>query len=151
MMQISTFHPAILATPGGIGCLLALFFTSWLYDRLSPVPRVGKSRLRTLLTREMPTRWSLDKHGQEGYDKYHKKGKPFISKVFGQDYWVLPPKYLKDIKTASARSLSFFQALSDAFNMQASVGNLYHSTVEITVVAKFLNSQFGKEENHRKS
>lgn len=29
--------------------------------------------------------------------------------------------------------------------MQASVGDLYKSTVEITVVSKYLNSQLGKE------
>ncbi|KAI8632633.1 putative cytochrome P450 monooxygenase [Xylariaceae sp. FL1651] len=116
----------------------------WIYSQVSQYRRLGKSRLRTLFTRELPTRWALDKYGQEGYEKYHKKGQPFVLKVFGQDYWVLPPKHLQDIKSALADSLSFFQALSDAFNMQASVGNLYHSTLEITVVAKHLNSQFAK-------
>ncbi|KAI0107217.1 putative cytochrome P450 monooxygenase [Nemania sp. FL0031] len=124
--------------------ILFVWFSRWIFRRLSPYKRVGKSRLRTLFTRELPTRWALDKYGQEGYEKYHSKGQPFILKVFGQDYWVLPPKYLRDIKSAPAKSLSFFQALSDAFNMQASVGNLYHSTLEITVVAKHLNSQFRK-------
>lgn len=45
--------------------------------------------------------------------QYHAKGEPFITKVFGQDYWVMPPKYLDDLKTAKAQDLSFFQALSD--------------------------------------
>ncbi|KAI1176319.1 putative cytochrome P450 monooxygenase [Nemania sp. FL0916] len=131
----------------GLGAAIFLFIlcSRWILDKLSPYKRVGKSRLRTLFTRELPTRWALDKYGQEGYEKYHSKGQPFKLKVFGQDYWVLPPKYLRDIKSASAKSLSFFQALSDAFNMQASVGDLYHSTLEITVVAKHLNSQLGKD------
>ncbi|KAB8224438.1 cytochrome P450 [Aspergillus novoparasiticus] len=66
-------------------------------------------------------------------------GKPFLTKVFGHDYVVLPSKYFDDIKRASPQSLSFFQALSDGLNMEASVGHLYASTTEIDVVVKHLN------------
>ncbi|KAI1120157.1 putative cytochrome P450 monooxygenase [Nemania abortiva] len=128
----------------GVALITFVLSAKWIIGLFSPYRRVGKSRLRTLFTRELPTRWAIDKYGREGYEKYHSKGQLFKLRVFGQDYWVLPPKYLRDIKSAPAASLSFFQALSDAFNMQASVGNLYHSTLEITVVAKHLNSQFTK-------
>lgn len=122
--------------------LSAVIAVRWVLSQLSGVKRVGKSRLVTLLTGQVPTRFAWDRYGQEGYDQvssasifypilsyscdYHRslmslkqvlsKGKPFIGKVFGQDYWVLPPKYLTDIKTAPAQALSFFQALSDVRN-----------------------------------
>ncbi|KAK2874945.1 hypothetical protein FQN49_001919 [Arthroderma sp. PD_2] len=71
-------------------------------------------------------------------------GKPFATTVFGHEYVVLPSKYLDDIKRASPKSLSFFQALSDGLNMEASVGHLYTSTTEIDVVVKHLNPQLTK-------
>lgn len=96
-------------------------------------PRMGKSRLWTWLTWQKPTRFDLPRYAKAGYEQvsdfdvccvvldseadneqFNKAlGKPFLTKVFGHDYVVLPSKYFDDIKRASPRSLSFFQALSD--------------------------------------
>ncbi|EAW11043.1 cytochrome P450 [Aspergillus clavatus NRRL 1] len=108
-------------------------------------PRIGPSRLWTLVTWKKPARFDLPRYAQIGYEKVNKAlGKPFITKVFGHDYVVLPSKYLDDIKRASPKSLSFFQALSDGLNMEASVGHLYASTTEIDVVVKHLNPRLTK-------
>lgn len=53
----------------GIALILLVLSAKWIGGLLSPYKRVGKSRLRTLFTRELPTRWALDKYGQEGYEK----------------------------------------------------------------------------------
>ncbi|KAK7909135.1 cytochrome P450 [Apiospora marii] len=131
-------------TQAFFGLAVALLVSRAVLRLFSRYKRVGKSRLRTFFTRETPSRWAMDHYSQEGYTKYHSKGQPFLAKVFGEDYWVLPPKYLADIKSAAPKSLSFFQALSDSFNMQASVGNLYSSNVEIKVVTQYLNKRFPK-------
>ncbi|KAF7621828.1 hypothetical protein AFLA_008380 [Aspergillus flavus NRRL3357] len=103
-------------------------------------PRMGKSRLWTWITWQKPTRFDLPRYAKAGYEQFNKAlGKPFLTKVFGHDYVVLPSKYFDDIKRASPQSLSFFQALSDGLNMEASVGHLYASTTEIDVVVKHLN------------
>ncbi|RAQ76583.1 cytochrome P450 [Aspergillus flavus] len=105
-------------------------------------PRMGKSRLWTWITWQKPTRFDLPRYAKAGYEQFNKAlGKPFLTKVFGHDYVVLPSKYFDDIKRASPQSLSFFQALSDGLNMEASVGHLYASTTEIDVVVKHLNTR----------
>ncbi|EZF35100.1 hypothetical protein H101_01365 [Trichophyton interdigitale H6] len=107
--------------------------------------RLGKSRLWTFFSWQKSTRFDLPRYAKIGYEKFNKAlGKPFATTVFGHEYVVLPSKYLEDIKRASPKSLSFFQALSDGLNMEASVGHLYTSTTEIDVVVKHLNPQLTK-------
>jgi hypothetical protein len=56
-----------------VAYFVATIFAIWLgqlvYELSSSYKRMGKSRLRTFITRELPTRWSLDKYGVEGYEK----------------------------------------------------------------------------------
>lgn len=47
--------------------VIALFSGKWLLATFSGMKRVGRSRLRTLLTRETPARWAMDKVSNTGY------------------------------------------------------------------------------------
>ncbi|KAI4958675.1 hypothetical protein J4E86_004280 [Alternaria arbusti] len=87
--------------------------------------RVGKSRW-----------WSLIP-GQ-----FHKAlGKPFISKVFGWDYLLMPPRYLDDVRKADEDDLSFAQCFSEAFNVHVSAGDVYASKMMPDAVKQYLNPQ----------
>jgi len=56
----------------------------------------------------------------------------------------MPPKYLRDLRTQDRHALNLAKALSDALNMEASVGDVpIANTMEIDVVSKYLNSQIG--------
>jgi hypothetical protein len=94
------------------------------------VKRIGKSRLRTLLTGETPLRFDLEKYGYLGYQQvYHisshtsqitdslqfskQANKPFLVKIYGLDHYVLPAKYLDSLKAVDHHKLSFAQSLND--------------------------------------
>jgi hypothetical protein len=56
----------------------------------------------------------------------------------------MPPKYLRDLRTTDRHSLNLAKALSDALNMEASVGDVpTANTMEIDVISKHLNSELG--------
>nr|AFK23384.1 cytochrome P450 monooxygenase [Cordyceps militaris] len=95
------------------------------------VKRIGKSRFRTLLTREVPLRFDLEKYGYLGYKEVHdetpknsgcstdmekfckRHDKPFLIKIYGLDHFVLPIKYLDVLKTVDHGHLNFAQSLND--------------------------------------
>jgi hypothetical protein len=56
----------------------------------------------------------------------------------------MPAKYLRDLRTTDRHSLNLAKALSDALNMEASVGDVpIANTMEIDVVSKHLNAELG--------
>ncbi|KAF2789623.1 cytochrome P450 monooxygenase, partial [Melanomma pulvis-pyrius CBS 109.77] len=69
-------------------------------------------------------------------------GKPFVVRWWANDYIVMPPKYLNDVRGASWRHLSFFENISNALHLHRSVGDLYtvdSSQRMVDVVKKGLN------------
>jgi hypothetical protein len=70
MILLTSFLPMNMKNLCGLLLLTtALCASTWVLGKHSRVKRVGKSRLRTLFTRETPTRWELDKLSQEWYLK----------------------------------------------------------------------------------
>ncbi|KAH8888269.1 cytochrome P450 [Thozetella sp. PMI_491] len=89
--------------------------------------------------------FTMEKYIQEGYTKVIRRtGKPFIMKWWAADYIFLPPKYLVDLKRADAHDLSFFENISNAFSLYASVGDLYSSDLMIDVVKRGINPRLPK-------
>ncbi|OJD30993.1 membrane dipeptidase [Diplodia corticola] len=105
-------------------------------------PRVGKSRWWSLVPGQVPMRFEMDKWAERGYRKFHKAlGKPFVTKVFGRDYLLMPPRYLDDVRKANEHNLNFAQCFSEAFNVHVSAGNVYSSNLMPDAVKQYLNPQ----------
>ncbi|KAI1457505.1 cytochrome P450 [Annulohypoxylon moriforme] len=80
---------------------------------------------------------------EDGYSKV-KGNEPFVVRWWANDFLVMPPKYLKDVKGAGWRHLSFFQNISNALYLHVSVGDLYtadSSQRMADVVKRGLNPQ----------
>ncbi|PSN66994.1 SirB protein [Corynespora cassiicola Philippines] len=104
--------------------------------------RVGKSRWWSLIPGQIPMRFEMDRWAERGYRKFHKAlGKPFVSKVFGWDYLLMPPRYLDDVRKADENNLSFAQCFSEAFNVHVSAGDVYASKMMPDAVKQYLNPQ----------
>jgi hypothetical protein len=74
--------------------------------------------------------------------KYSKKDQPWYVTFWGLQFLVMPAKYLRDLRTQDRHALNLAKALSDALNMEASVGDVpIANTMEIDVVSKHLNSR----------
>ncbi|KAM7213662.1 Cytochrome P450 [Rhypophila decipiens] len=61
------------------------------------------------------------------------------------DYIFLPAEYLPDLKRAVAHRLSFFENISFAFSLDASVGDLYSSNLMANVVTRGINPRLGTD------
>jgi cytochrome P450 len=130
------------------------------------VLRVGKSQLQAWLTWDSLPQFSIGKYVTEGYYKLHKPtGTPFAIPMCGLENVILPPQYLQTLKGEERTDLSLCQAFEDVsathpissaapsiaeqshldideqmFNMTATTGTAgRHDTVEIEVVAKYIN------------
>lgn len=69
---------------------------------------------------------------------------PWYVTFWGLRFLIMPPKHLRDLRTTERHTLNLARALSDALNMEASVGDIpIANTMEIDVVSKHLNSQLG--------
>lgn len=80
------------------------------------------------------------------FTQYSKKGTPWHVTFWGLKFLIMPAKYLRDLRTVERHSLNLAMALSDALNMEASVGDVpTANTMEIDVVSKYLNSQLGTQ------
>ncbi|KAK7516260.1 cytochrome P450 monooxygenase [Phyllosticta citriasiana] len=104
--------------------------------------RVGKSRWWSLIPGQVPMRFEMDKWAERGYRKFHKAlNKPFVTKVFGRDYLLMPPEYLDDVGKADEHNLSFAHCFSEAFNVPVSAGDVYSSNLMPDAVNKYMNPQ----------
>ncbi|ORY13905.1 putative cytochrome P450 [Clohesyomyces aquaticus] len=107
-------------------------------------PYIGQGLLKPWLTWSTADRWRLHELEPIAYEKYSKKGKPWYVTFWGLRFLIMPPKYLRDLRTVDRHSLNLAKALSDALNMEASVGDVpIANTMEIDVVSKSLNSEIG--------
>ncbi|KAF2877965.1 putative cytochrome P450 [Massariosphaeria phaeospora] len=105
-------------------------------------PFVGQGLLKPWLNWTTADRWMLDKLEPAAYKKYSKKGQPWYVTFWGLRFLVMPPKYLRDLRTQDRHALNLAKCLSDALNMEASVGDVpIANTMEIDVVSKHLNSR----------
>ncbi|KAI1778805.1 putative cytochrome P450 monooxygenase [Hypoxylon cercidicola] len=128
---------------GILAALLGIFL--FVTTRKSNFERIGKPWLLSLLSGRNAMTFTIEKHVQDGYAKVIKQtGKPFVMKWWAIDYVFLPPKYLRDLKRASTQSLSFFENISEAFSLDASVGHLYRSELMINVVKRGINTRLPK-------
>ncbi|KAF2179247.1 putative cytochrome P450 monooxygenase [Zopfia rhizophila CBS 207.26] len=127
-------------------CLLAsLGLLLGLHQPKSQFTRVGKPWLLSLLSGKHAMSFTMEHHVAEGYRKVIKPtNRPFVMKWWARDYNFLPPKYLVDFKRAGTHSLSFFENLSTAFSMYASVGDLYSSDLMVDVVKRGINVRLPK-------
>ncbi|KAI0421696.1 cytochrome P450 [Xylaria grammica] len=78
---------------------------------------------------------------EDAYHEVHDE-EPFVVSWWAKDYLILPSKYLRDIKHGGWSQLSFYQNISDAFNLHVSVGDLYSAPSAQrmpTIVQKGLN------------
>ncbi|KAK7530972.1 putative cytochrome P450 [Phyllosticta citribraziliensis] len=123
-----------------IPAIIAIF----LWTRRNPYgePRIGKSRWWSLIPGQVPMRFEMDKWAERGYRKFHKAlNKPFVTKVFGRDYLLMPPEYLDDVRKADEQNLSFAHCFSEAFNVPVSAGDVYSSNLMPDAVKKYMNPQ----------
>ncbi|KAH7048238.1 putative cytochrome P450 [Macrophomina phaseolina] len=144
LSRYSTGGPSSTSAAVAVAVAVAVILISALahLGRKRQYPRVGKSRLYTWLPFVTPMRYELDKYALGGYAKINKgQGKPFLMKFFNFDTLMMPPKYLQDLKKASLDSLSFNVSFSDAFNLDATVGDLYWSDNMRLAVVNYLNKQ----------
>ena len=57
----------------------------------------------------------------------------------------MPPRYLRDLRTADRHALNLSKALGDALNIDASAGDIPTANdMEIEVVSKYLNVRIGQ-------
>ncbi|KAJ8069755.1 hypothetical protein OCU04_000178 [Sclerotinia nivalis] len=87
-------------------------------------------------------RWSnpISELVDYGYQIISKaQGKPFRMNYWGQEYTVLPPKYLNDIKRAERHHLRFFESVKDVFFLKYWIGDLFDSDRMVYTVKKGLN------------
>ncbi|RHZ55558.1 cytochrome P450 [Aspergillus thermomutatus] len=126
---------------------LTFLFLSLLFspEQIYKAHRLGKSRMLSLLSGQKSIRWYIDELVEQGYLQVNKAlEKPFVINWWGQDCLFMPAKYLDDLRKADFDSLSFFQSLSDAFHLQASVGDLYSTNIMIDAVKRRLNPNLPK-------
>ncbi|KAK7562336.1 cytochrome P450 [Phyllosticta paracitricarpa] len=129
---------------GLLPLLLPALIAIFLWTRKTPygAARVGKSRWWSLIPGQVPMRFEMDKWAERGYRKFHKAlNKPFVTKVFGRDYLLMPPEYLDDVGKADEHNLSFAHCFSEAFNVPVSAGDVYSSNLMPDAVNKYMNFQ----------
>ncbi|KAF2711261.1 putative cytochrome P450 [Pleomassaria siparia CBS 279.74] len=106
----------------------------------SRYPFVGQGLLKPWLNWSTADRWRLHEYESVAYENYSKKGTPWYVTYWGLQFLIMPPKYLRDLRTTDRHALNLAKALSDALNMEASVGDVpTANTMEIDVVSKHLN------------
>ncbi|EMD58399.1 hypothetical protein COCSADRAFT_154619 [Bipolaris sorokiniana ND90Pr] len=123
---------------------LPILVAAFLLSRRTPYSAAsfGKPRWWSLIPGQIPMRFEMDKWARRGYRRFHKSlGKPFIAKVFGRDYLLMPPKYLDDVRKADEDNLSFAHCFSEAFNVHVSAGDVYASKIMPDAVKQHLNPQ----------
>ncbi|KAJ4356803.1 uncharacterized protein N0V89_004840 [Didymosphaeria variabile] len=126
------------------------FIGVWLGDG-APVygqyPFIGQGLLKPWLHWSIADRWRLHELEPPAYEKYSKKGQPWSVTFWGLRFLVMPPEYLRDLETQDRHALNLAKCLSDALNMEASVGDIpIANTMEIDVVSKYLNSQVAQKD-----
>ncbi|KAL1606233.1 hypothetical protein SLS60_003635 [Paraconiothyrium brasiliense] len=105
-------------------------------------PFVGQGLLKPWLNWSMADRWRLHELEPVAYGKYTKRDQPWSVTFWGLHFLVMPPKYLRDLRTQDRHALNLAKCLSDALNMEASVGDVpIANTMEIDVVSRYLNSR----------
>ncbi|KAI0886467.1 putative cytochrome P450 [Annulohypoxylon maeteangense] len=141
-LVISSELNGLTPTPTAAGLVTALFGIFFLVNwPPSPFERVGKIWLLSFLSGWNAMTFTMEKHIAEGYTKVIKRsGKPFVMKWWAMDYVFLPPKYLHDLKRADTHELSFFENISKAFSLYASVDDLYSSELMIDIVKRGINT-----------
>jgi aspirochlorine biosynthesis cytochrome P450 monooxygenase len=125
-------------------------------------PFVGQGLLKPWLNWTTADRWRLHEYEPIAYEKvsfsalpeaicvwsdflqHSKVGTPWHVTFWGLKFLIMPAKYLRDLRLVERHSLNLAMALSDALNMEASVGDVpTANTMEIDVVSKYLNAQLG--------
>ena len=97
-----------------VACIAVLRLIGNGHPEYPTFPRIGKGFLEPWIRLHSPARaFRLQEYEQEGYEKYSKKGIPFVVNMYGIDAMILPPKYLPAIKNYDPDKLSFAQALHD--------------------------------------
>ncbi|KAF2801060.1 putative cytochrome P450 [Melanomma pulvis-pyrius CBS 109.77] len=105
-------------------------------------PFVGQGLLWPWLNWSTADRWRLHEYEPVAYERYSKQDKPWYVTYWGLKFLIMPPKYLRDLRILDRNALNLAKALSDALNMEASVGDVpTANTMEIDVVSKHLNSE----------
>ncbi|KAI1653942.1 cytochrome P450 [Daldinia decipiens] len=99
----------------GILAVLVLFWTL----RSNPIYRSFKRYTSVIFSRK-----PIHEVVQIGHEEV-KGREPFVVRWWGNDFVVMPPKYLKDIRGASWRHLSFFESISNSLHLEVSAGDLY--------------------------
>ncbi|KAF2648231.1 putative cytochrome P450 [Lophiostoma macrostomum CBS 122681] len=105
-------------------------------------PFVGQGLLKPWLNWSVADRWRLHELEPVAYARYTKNDSPWYVMYWGLRFLIMPPKYLRDLRTIDRHALNLARALGDALNMNASVGDVpTASDMEIDVISKHLNSQ----------